>query len=353
MSQYFPKPFNSCFGDSIKVKIDLSNYATKTDITNISHAQTSSFALKTKLASLKTEVDKLGFDKLVPIPVDLSKLSDVVKNDVVKKTVYNKLVAKVDNIDTSDFLFKTKYNTDKTELENKIPDTSGLVKKTNYNTKITELENKIPDISKLATKTALTAIENKIPSVSNLVKKTDYNTKVTEIENKLNNHNYDKYIDTSELNKLAAPVFNARLAQANLITKADFDAKLSNLNRKITRNKSKHLLVENELSKLKTFGSGYFTRNSHFEEGGTQNYLAFQPMYRYFKMITNTNYISSWKPKGLSAESIKPPTTCDNSFTPASSYYGTKTRVKFTGSCFKQSKISYTHGKVVNIYIVY
>ena len=105
---------------------------------------------------------------MVPINVDLSKLGDAVKNDVVKKTVYNKLVAKVDNIDTSDFVLKTKYNTDKTELENKIPDTSGLVEKTNYNTKITELENKIPDISNLATKNALTAIENKIP---NLVKK--------------------------------------------------------------------------------------------------------------------------------------------------------------------------------------
>ena len=129
MGQYFPKPFNSHFGDSIKVKIDLSNYATKADIKNISHVDTSSFALKTYLANLKTEVDKLDIDKLVPIPVNLSKLSDVVKN-VVKKDIYNKLVAKVDNIDTSEFVLKTKYNTDKTELEDKIPDTSGLVKKT-------------------------------------------------------------------------------------------------------------------------------------------------------------------------------------------------------------------------------
>ena len=184
MSQYFPKPFNSYFGDSIKVKIDLSNYATKANIKNISHVDTSSFALKTDLASLKTEVDELHIDKsAVPIPVDLS---GVVKNDVVKKTVYNKLVAKVDNTDTSDFVLKSKYNTDKTELENY------LVKKTNYNTKITELENKISDISNLATKTILTDIENKIPSVSNLVKKTDYNTKTTDIENKLSNHNHDK-----------------------------------------------------------------------------------------------------------------------------------------------------------------
>ena len=85
MSQYFAKPLNSYFGDSINVKIDLSNYATKTDITNISHVDTSSFALKTNLANLKTEVDKLDIDKLVPIPVDLSKLSDVVKNVLLKK----------------------------------------------------------------------------------------------------------------------------------------------------------------------------------------------------------------------------------------------------------------------------
>ena len=114
----------------INVKIDLSNYATKADIKNISHVDTSSFALKTNLANLKTEVDKLDIDKLVPVPVDLSKLSDVVKNDVVKKDVYDKLVTKVNNIDTSGFVLKTNYDTDKSELENKIPVTSGLVKKT-------------------------------------------------------------------------------------------------------------------------------------------------------------------------------------------------------------------------------
>ena len=85
MSQYFLKPFNSHFGDSIKVKIDLSNYATKTDIKNISQVDASSFAWKTSLSSLKTEVNKLDIDKLVPIPNDLSKLSNAVKNDVVKK----------------------------------------------------------------------------------------------------------------------------------------------------------------------------------------------------------------------------------------------------------------------------
>ena len=88
MSQYFPKPYEP-FGWDINVKVDLSNYATKSDIKNISHVDTSSFALKTNLANLKTEVDKLDIDKLVPVPVDLSKLSDVVKNDVEKLYMIN------------------------------------------------------------------------------------------------------------------------------------------------------------------------------------------------------------------------------------------------------------------------
>ena len=79
----------------------------------------------------------------------------------------------------------------------------------------------------------------------------------------------------------------------------------------------------------------------------------FRPLNKYFKVIINTDYVSSWKSKRLSAESIKPPTTSDNRLTPILNYYGTKTRLKCTGSCLKQPKISYTHGKVVNIYIVY
>ena len=127
MSQYFPKPYEP-FGGDINVKVDLSNYATKTDIKNVSHVDTSSFALKTNLANFKTEVDKLDIDKLLPVPTDLSKLSNVVKNNVVKKDVYDELVAKVESIDTSGFILKTKYDTDKSELENKTPDTSNLVK---------------------------------------------------------------------------------------------------------------------------------------------------------------------------------------------------------------------------------
>ena len=127
MSQHFPRPFRS-FGGNINIKVDLSNYATKTDLTTVIHVDTSRFALKLNLANLKTEVGKLDIDKSAPFPVDLSKLSDVVKNDVIKKTVYDKLVAKVNNIDTSDFVLKTIYNTGKADLEKKISDVTDFIK---------------------------------------------------------------------------------------------------------------------------------------------------------------------------------------------------------------------------------
>ena len=130
------------------------------------------------------------------------------------------------------------------------------------------------------------------------------------------------------------------------MTKTDFDAKRSSLNREITKN-------QNELKKLKTFDSSYFRGKSHFEEDGTQNYLVFQPINRYFIVIANTDYISSWKSKGLSAETIKSPAATGNILTPALNYYDIKTRVNFTGSFLKQSKPSYTHSTIVNIYIVY
>ena len=105
MIQYFPKPYES-FGGDINVKVDLSNCSTKTDLKNVSHVDVSSFALKSNLASLKAEVDKLDIDKLTPAPNDLAKLSDVVKHYVVKNTDYNKLVTKVDNIDTTNLVKK-------------------------------------------------------------------------------------------------------------------------------------------------------------------------------------------------------------------------------------------------------
>ena len=138
-----------------------------------------------------------------------------------------------------------------------------------------------------------------------------------------------------------------------MITKTEFDSRLSSLNRKITSNERKQLLVENELKKIKTFDSSYFKGKSHFEEDGAQNYLIFQPLYKYFKVITNNDYVSSLKSKWLYYESIKQQTTSDNSLTPALSYYDNRLKVKFTGSCLKQTTHYYHHENVVNIYIVY
>ena len=141
---------------------------------NISHIDISSYALKSILASLKTEVDKLDIDKLTPVPNDLAKLSNVVKNDVVKKTEYDKLVSTVNDTDTTNFVSKTKYENNGSDFEDKIskidkkiPDVSDLVKKS----VLIAVENTIPDVSGLATTFALIVVENRIPDVSSLIKK--------------------------------------------------------------------------------------------------------------------------------------------------------------------------------------
>ena len=265
----------------LKLKLIFSNYAKKKkDINDITHVNTSNFALKTNLANLKTEVDKLDINKLVPIPNDLSKLSNVVKNDAVKKVDYNKLVAKVNNIDTSDFVLKTKYNTDKTELENKLPNTSGLVKKTDYNSKITEIKNKIPDISNLATKAALTTVENEIPSISNLATK----TKLTTVENKIPNISNlaPKAALTTVENKI--PNIN-NLATKTLVNKVENKipnissiVKKSDYNTKITG-------IENNVRRLQAYDLSYFKGKQYFDEGSVkQNYLVFLPLKKYFTL---------------------------------------------------------------------
>ena len=127
------------------------------------------------MSNLKSKADKLNIDKLAPAPVDLGKLSNVVKNSVFKKTEYN---AKIKSI------------------EDKIPDITNLATKTSLNAKINKVKGEIPSINNLTTATALTAVENKIPTVSNLVKKTDYNTKIDKIEKKITDHSHDKCITT-------------------------------------------------------------------------------------------------------------------------------------------------------------
>ena len=128
MSQYFSKPYK-IFGGDINVKVDFSNYATKADLKNAAGVDISQLELKSNLVKLRAHIYKNGADKLKPVTADLSKSSNVVNNDVVKKTVYDKLVAKANNIGTSGFVLKTKYNADKSDLEKKYIILVNLLKK--------------------------------------------------------------------------------------------------------------------------------------------------------------------------------------------------------------------------------
>ena len=204
MSQYFP-PYKRSSGN-FNAKLDLSNYVTKDVLKDITHVDISSFASKTNLASLKSEIDKIDTDKLKTVPEDLAKLSNLLKNYVVKKTEYSSLKTKVDSIDTNALLLKSTFNTKVNEIvgkitniDNKIPHITDLAPKSNitsllttstFNSKITEVENKIktvdnkiPSINNLATKTELTNVENKIPSTDGFVKKSDYSTEIASIKN--------------------------------------------------------------------------------------------------------------------------------------------------------------------------
>ena len=135
MSNYFRRRYKRFDGD-ISVKVDLSNYATRTDLRNVSHVDISSFALKSNVASLKTEVDKIDADKLKTVPIDLAKSSNVLKNDGIKKTEYDKLVAKVNSNDNTNFVSRIRYEKGGLDFEDKIdkidkklPDVTNLVEK--------------------------------------------------------------------------------------------------------------------------------------------------------------------------------------------------------------------------------
>ena len=160
------------------------------------------------------------------------------------KKLYDKLVAKVNSIDASGFVLKTKYDADKSDLEKEIPDTSGRNKKTDYNTKITEIENKIPSISGLATNSALATVEDKIPNIICLVKK---NKSITQKLLKLKkNLRIIIMANILLLQSLEANCrkFCCKIKQANLVTKTDFDDKLKSLNQKLTQIKQNMYLLK-------------------------------------------------------------------------------------------------------------
>ena len=237
MSKYFP-PYNNS-SKNIKVELDLSNYATKDDVKNMTHVDVSSYASKTNLAALKTKVDKIDTDKLKTAPDDLAKLSNVVKNDVVKNTDYNALKTKVDGIDTFAFVTRTKFTADTNALddkidkvEKKIPVLTDFVTTAHFNheknllaskTTLTTVENKIPDISNLATKTSL----------SSLLPVSTFNSKVTELEGKVTTVD-NKFSGYTKKTDVAIDITKIKNDYA---TNASLDSKLNDL-------KAQHISIE-------------------------------------------------------------------------------------------------------------
>ena len=249
--------------------------------------------------------------------------------------MYDGLVAKVNDIDTTDFVLKTKYNTDKLELEKKIPDTSGLVKITDYDAKITGIGGKIPDVCGLATKTALNTVENKIPNISGLATKVDLKAidrKIPNITGLIRKKDHDKDINEIKNNYVTNPVLTSKLR--GYVPYTDYNLK--------------SLLIENEMEKYSPLNR-YFVGKSYFGDDGNQNYLIFQSMSRYLKFVTNSQNISSWRSKGLSEKEIK----AVNGLYTSVNYVNKKLCLKFEGSCLAQTKVTYTHKNTVNIYSVY
>ena len=201
--------------------------------------------------------------------------------------MYDKLVAKVNNIDTSRFVLKTEYGTDKAELQKKFLILLDLLEK----------QTTIIKLLKQKVKYQALVVQPKIDKI-------------------LTDHNHGIYITTPEINKLTAENFPARLKHANLVTKTDFDDKLKNLHQRINLNITKHLRVENELKKVKTFNLSHFRGRNHFENDGTKNYLVFQPIYNYFRRTVKTNQVVEWKSRELADEHIKIPPASSNVFEP-------------------------------------
>ena len=263
MSAYYP-PYRSS-SNNVKVELYLTNYATKTDLKNITHVDVSSFASKTKLAALKTEVDKIDVDKLKTTPTDLAKLTNVVKNDVVKKTDYNAKVtsiegqiagvtknttdnlndiAKLKAVDTNKFVLKTKFSADINTLDDKIdgvgkkiPDISELATKTSlndylktsiFNSKVIEVESKIKDTDIIA-KSANTKINHTRNSLIIYATKADLATDITTIKN--------DYVTNASLSSQLNDLKSQRIA-----------TEVTGIDNKTKKNASDILALENELN---------------------------------------------------------------------------------------------------------
>ena len=316
MNQYVP-PYNNP-SENIKVALDLSNYATKKDINDLTHVDVSSFTSKTISAALKTEVDKIDADKLKTVPVDLAKLSNVVKNEVVKKTDYNTKITNIESqiagvtkntvdnladitklkaVDTNNFVLKTKLASDVTTLENKI-DT---------------VDKKIPDISGLATKTSLTSYLQ----TATFNSKTDVATDITAIKN--------DYVTNASLT-----------SQLNDLKSQHITDEVKKVEDKVNENKKEIIFVK-----------GFFSYEYHSN-------LVYDCKLNSFKIYASS-YILDWKPKNIYDPSNKNELSSNqniNNFYPSIKNISGELYVSFSGNYFVQDIVNISNN-VINIYCVY
>ena len=369
---YYP-PYRSS-SNNIKVELDLSNYATKDDVKNITHVDVSSYTTKTNLAALKTEVDKIDVDKLKTTPADLAKLSNVVKNDVVKKTYYSTKVTSietqiadltkntVDNladitklkaIDTSSFVLKTKFSTDVNSLDDKIddvekepPDISGLAAKTSlnsylqttaFNSKVTEVENKIRDVDIIA-KSANTKVNGIRSILNSYARKADVATDITAIKN--------DYVTNASLT-----------SQLNDLKSQHIATEVTGIDNKTKKNASDILALENKL-KQKEDTINENERGLSFNRGFFYYLQKCDYVYecKFSSFDANTNKkISKWKSTGIfdyisSTDMIAVKNASGE--LPNISVNNDDAYVYLSGNHFQQN-VSSHNNVIINIYCVY
>ena len=366
MSQYY-SPYRSS-SDNIKVELDLTNYATDTDLNNITHVDISSFASKTNLAALKTEVDKIDADKLKAAPTDLAKLANAIENDVVKKTDYNTKVTSIEAQITG--LTKNTVDNLADIMKLKAINTNGFVNKTKFSADINTLddtidgvEKKIPDISGLATKTIL----------NDYLQTSAFNSKVTEVENKIKDADIIAKNAVTKANTIRSDLTDYA-KKADYVTNASLTSQLNNLksqhiaievtgiDNKTKKNANDILALKNELEKKEyaiteneigiSFDRGFF----YYLQ---QSNLVYECKVDSF--VFDNKKISKWKSTGAlnisdyySMNGIKD----TKNETPVLKN-DEKMYVYLNGSHFQQNNVLTTnndhviHDNVINIYIVY
>ena len=371
---YYP-PYKSS-SNNVKVELDLTNYATKTDLKNITHVDVSSFASKTNLAALKTEVDKIDTGKLKTAPTDLAKLTNAIENDVVKKTDYNTKVTSieaqiagltkntVDNladitklkaIDTNSFVTRTKFSGDTNALDDKIDgvekktDISGLATKTSlnsylqtstFNSKITEVESKIIKDADIIAKSAVTRANTIRSNLANYATKADLATDITAIKN--------DYVTNASLS-----------SQLNDLKSQHIATEVTGIDNKTKKNASDILALENKLKQKEdtinenerglSFNRGFFFYKD-------QSYLVYDCKMGSFNFGLTYKDISEWKSTGIynySSDSNMNAVVDSGGYLPDIKNDG-RMHVYLSGNHFQQNQVIIpNNNNAINIYYVY